>query len=104
METPFSPPPPLAMPSLTSTGSVTSHMEDQIVVSVGPYMFHREPHRLKRLTAKSALRASPPQSILSLARPCHPALNRRRQVAGVACMNVMLFAVNFLARSSPSAA
>ena len=44
-----------------SSTSVTSCVADQIVVSVGPYMFHSEPTRGSSFAARSDGRASPPQ-------------------------------------------
>src|SRR5207253_10425585 len=59
---------------------------DQIVVSVGPYMFHNSPQRGSSSLANSRDKASPPHSTLSLWSPFQPASISIRQVAGVACM------------------
>ena len=61
---------------------------DQIVVSVGPYMFHSSPPPA-RAVGERAGSASPPQSAVRPGRPGQPASSNRRQVAGVACIRVI---------------
>src|ERR1700730_3333959 len=79
-------------------------IDDQIVVSVGPYIFQRELQRVASLLAKSRERASPPQRILKVPLPFHPASSSSRQVAGVACIIVApLSAITFI-NLLPSAA
>src|SRR5262245_26219432 len=47
-------------------------MHDQIVVSVGPYMFHSDPTVGARVSARWRVRGSPPTSAVSLGRLVHP--------------------------------
>src|ERR1700680_2745290 len=70
-------------PSPASTRDVA----DQIVVSVGPYMFQSSP-RCESSSASFRGKASPPQSILNPGKPSQPASSSKRQVAGVACITV----------------
>src|ERR1051326_7810327 len=58
--------------------------DDQIVVSVGPYMFQSSPHLVRRSFARLRERASPPQSSFKRSPPVHPASISMRHVAGVA--------------------
>src|SRR5262249_47656875 len=57
---------------------------DQMVVSVGPYIFHRQPQRSVKDSANARGNDSPPQRILSSGEPSHPASSSNRHVAGVA--------------------
>ena len=66
----------------------TRYTDDQMVVSVGPYMFHNSPQRGSKVTARSGGRASPPQSAFKLRSPVQPASTNMRQVTGVACITV----------------
>src|ERR1044072_4596871 len=61
---------------------------DQIVASTGPYMFHRASHFCKRLSARLAGKASPPQSTFNFLLLCQPDSSSNLQVAGVACITV----------------
>ena len=63
---------------------------DQMVVSVGPYMFHSSPPSASRRSASSRGSASPPHSILRPGVPVQPLSSSSRQVAGVACNTVTL--------------
>src|SRR2546427_12031043 len=72
----------------TARPAVRRVAADQIVVSVGPYMFHNEALRWSRGSARSWFQASPPQRILSFGCPFQPAASNKRQVAGVACITV----------------
>src|SRR6267143_2625403 len=76
--------------------------DDQIVVSVGPYMFQSSPHLANKSFARSRDRASPPQSTLKRSLPVHPASISRRQVAGVACITVAPEVAIKLFKSRPS--
>ena len=67
---------------------VTRAMVDQIVVSVGPYMFHTAPARASSAWARSRGKASPPHRMRNCGSPCHPASISPRQVAGVACITL----------------
>src|SRR5215467_5831418 len=62
--------------------------DDQIVVSVGPYIFQSDPLRLTSSLASSRGRASPPHKTLNSSDPCQPASKSSRHVAGVACIIV----------------
>src|SRR5262249_35270408 len=57
---------------------------DQMVVSVGPYMFHRQPQRSIKDSANAGGSDSPPQRILRFGDPSQPASSSNRHVAGVA--------------------
>src|SRR5262245_22214553 len=81
-----------------SSSPLTSHTEDQMVVSVGPYTFHTSPTRSTMLPDSSLGSASPPHNPLRSGPPSHPASSSIRHVAGVACITV---APDFLI-SSPS--
>ena len=72
----------------TPVASSTRLVVDQIVVSVGPYMFQSCATLVSRTAARSIGMASPPQSALMSDLPLHPASSKRRQVEGVACMTV----------------
>ena len=67
---------------------VTRWMVDQIVVSVGPYMFHSSAQRGSSARARSGGRASPPHKTLRFGEPLHPAATSARHSAGVACITV----------------
>ncbi len=69
-------------------GSVRWAHVDQIVVSVGPYMFHRSRPRAISSSASAGGSASPPQSARSPGVPFHPESTSIRHVVGVACMAV----------------
>src|SRR5579862_9603541 len=73
---------------------------DQMVVSVGPYIFQRELHLGRRAWAKSLPQASPPQRIFKLGFPVQPDSSNMRQVAGVACMMVAWLCCNKLPKRS----
>ncbi len=79
-----------------SPSALTRSINDQMVVSVGPYMFHTSP-RSTNSPANSAASASPPHKIFSPFFPFHPASTSMRHVAGVACIIVI-----FRSISSPS--
>src|SRR5256885_1865040 len=66
----------------TACPALTRLAADQMVVSVGPYMFHKEPQRDSNRSANSRSQASPPHRILKFECPVHPASSNRRQVAG----------------------
>src|SRR5690242_5388336 len=83
---------------------VTGYTDDQIVVSVGPYMFHNWPHRGSNCAASSPGNASPPQSALRRELPFHPLSRRIRQVAGVACRTVTFQRLISAASCFPSVA
>src|SRR5438552_18524747 len=77
-------------------------MSDQMVVSVGPYMFQSDALLFSNWFANSHASASPPHRILILESPCHPASSSIRQVAGVACIMVTPEATSFSASCRPS--
>ncbi|MFT3764373.1 MAG: hypothetical protein QM820_02450 [Minicystis sp.] len=78
--------------------------QDQIVVSVGPYMFHTDPERSTRRSASSRGTASPPMSTFSSPSPAQPASSSSRNVVGVACSTVMRPASIRAASARPSTA
>src|SRR3989442_854347 len=61
---------------------------DQMVVSVGPYIFHNSLHRGRSSFARSGGRDSPPQRTLRVDEPLQPASTSARHVAGVACITL----------------
>ena len=61
---------------------------DQIVVSVGPYMFHSSSPSPTRLSASATGSASPPHSAFIPAGGVQPESTSIRHVVGVACMIV----------------
>src|SRR5437867_12902681 len=63
---------------------------DQMVVSVGPYIFQTELLLRSNCVANSREQASPPHSTLSSGLPFHPASISIRHIAGVACITVAL--------------
>src|SRR5689334_14239002 len=67
---------------------VTLQIVDQIVVSVGPYMFQSEEQRVINSRANSDGSASPPQRTFISLRPAQPCSISILQVAGVACITV----------------
>src|SRR6185436_20341479 len=75
---------------------------DQMVVSVGPYMFHSEPERSRRDRASAGGNASPPHNALNVGPPDQPASIRSRHVDGVACMTVASLARSKSRRRAPS--
>src|SRR5436305_503621 len=76
------------MGTVLVTSSETLNIEDQIVVSVGPYMFHNSRQRGRSSEARSAGSASPPHNAFNLGAPFQPESTNIRQVAGVACNTV----------------
>src|SRR5262245_15035769 len=64
------------------------YIVDQIVVSVGPYMFHTEPYFPISDWANSGRIASPPQNTFKSHLSLLSISNNIRQVIGVACMTV----------------
>src|SRR6266576_1941186 len=78
----------LPIGTFRSSRPSTRYTEDQMVVSVGPYMFHTEPQQAASLRASSGGSASPPTRALRFLPPCQPHSNRSLQVVGVACMTV----------------
>ena len=79
----------LAMGPPMSTGPSplpTSSTADQMVVSVGPYMFHTEAQRSRSASANSRDQASPPHSAFKRPSPSQPDSINNRQVVGVACI------------------
>ena len=70
------------------SADATRWMVDQMVVSVGPYMFHSSAHRGSSARTRSGGRASPPHRIFRLGEPLHPAATSARHSAGVACITV----------------
>src|SRR6267143_1551890 len=95
---------PCRGPPLKLTDEAIFVSVDQIVVSVGPYMFHNSPQRGSSSLANSRDNASPPHSTLSLRSPFQPASMSIRQVAGVACMMVAPQAAIRSFKSNPSEA
>ena len=67
---------------------VSMYTEDQMVVSVGPYIFHNSAQRGSSAAARSPGNASPPQSTFKPRSPGQPASINMRQVTGVACITV----------------
>src|SRR3546814_2267832 len=65
------------------SGCSTRQQVDQMVVSVGPYMFHVSQPMVIRRCARSSGSASPPTNTRNVGLPCHPASIRIRQVLGV---------------------
>src|ERR1051326_75654 len=55
------------------SADVTRWMVDQMVVSVGPYMFHSSAQRGSSASARSGGSASPPHSTFNCGDPLHPA-------------------------------
>ena len=73
---------------VTAVFSSSFEMVDQIVVSVGPYMFQTEADFCTNCDASFCETASPPIRILSPRSPVQPASSSMRHVAGVACITV----------------
>jgi len=69
-----------------SPSVVTRFAVDQIVVSVGPYMFHNSKSRSTNASASASGNASPPHNALKPGRPRQPESTSIRQVVGVACI------------------
>ena len=78
----------MGSPSRTGSSGSTFWMEDQIVVSVGPYIFHSSPTSGSNCPASPASHASPPQSAFSRGIGLSPARRSIFHVAGVACNTV----------------
>src|SRR3954468_9536234 len=83
---------------------LTFQTVDQIVVSVGPYIFQRDEQRGISCRAKSGGNASPPHRIFMCLRPFHPVSSKSRHVAGVACITVAQLFSNRCPRRRPSMA
>ena len=77
--------------------------EDQMVVSVGPYMFQACANALRSHAARSESRASPPHQIRMEVLE-KPSSRSSFQVAGVACMAVMASALSRRPSARPSRA
>src|ERR1043166_5941138 len=73
---------PMDTTPLTSSSLLT---EDQMAVSVGPYMFHTSRHNSINLAAKTGASASPPHNAFKFLLPTQPDSIMARHVAGVAC-------------------
>ncbi len=82
----------------------TRATDDQIVVSVGPYIFQSDLHRGSSASARSVDQASPPHRIFNSGLPVQPAASKSRQVAGVACITVAPQCFNRDESRNPSAA
>src|ERR1700722_14105150 len=63
----------------------TLPQEDQTVVSVGPYIFHKVPPPSTSRSPRSRGKASPPHNILNPGRERKPASSISRHEAGVPC-------------------
>src|ERR1700736_1785817 len=83
---------------------VIREVVDQTVVSVGPYIFQTDALLFNNSRAKSWGIASPPHRTFRLLSPCHPASNRSRHVAGVACITVVPDVSSVFLNSDPSLA
>ena len=77
---------------------------DQMVVSVGPYIFQTGPQVDSNRAERSRSIASPPHNTFSRRAPRQPESNNIRQVAGVACMTVALEVERVRAKATPSRA
>src|SRR5262249_39486688 len=73
----------------------TSSTADQIVVSVGPYMFHTEVARCTSSFASSLGNASPPHKTFSAGSPCQPVSSNCCHVTGVACTTVAFTSLKY---------
>ena len=91
-------------PINTSSSGLTRQAADQTVVSVGPYMFQREPPLSSNCRARSFGQGSPPHNILRRGLPLQPADNNIFQVLGVACITVAWHRVSSSAKACPSRA
>src|ERR1700733_7033010 len=69
----------IGRPMVTSSDLIRAS-DDQIVVSVGPYIFQTDPQVDTSRAARSRSIASPPQSTLRRRSPFHPDSNNLRQV------------------------
>src|ERR1700733_11249232 len=67
-----------------NSSDVTRQMVDQIVVSVGPYIFHTARLCVTNLAASDLYRGSPPTRTVICGFPRHPLNNISRHVDGVA--------------------
>ena len=75
---------------------------DQMVVSVGPYIFHSAAPQGSKRPAKSRVSSSPPHSIFKPGEPCQLAASSIFQVVGVACITVTLASSINCASTRPS--
>src|SRR5581483_1490127 len=89
-------------PISTSSSGLMLWIADQMVVSVGPYMFQSEPQRGSNARASSAVQASPPHKTFRRGWPVQPDANISRQVVGVACMTVAAERSNSSLKQPPS--
>src|SRR2546425_388038 len=76
---------PIGRPSETGAPTVTSAHEDQMVVSVGPYMFHNPTPAPTSHSAKPGGNPSPPHNTRRPRDGTQPSLKSIRHVDGVAC-------------------
>src|SRR6516164_445317 len=76
------------MDTIPVTPDSTLKTDDQTVVSVGPYIFHKPPTRESNSEARSPGKASPPQNAVNWRLPSQPDSINIRHVAGVACITV----------------
>src|SRR6185295_11210925 len=93
---------PIPPPSLTCPSPLCRLTLDQIVVSVGPYIFHNSPTRPVSSAASSWLNASPPTNPFICRLPCQPLSISSRQPAGVACITVASLSSSSCFNASPS--
>ncbi len=82
--------------------SSTRATEDQMVVSVGPYMFHSVTPVASRRRARSVGSASPPARAVKPGPPRQPVSSSMRQAEGVACIIVAPEVTRAVARRAPS--
>src|SRR4051812_30617759 len=75
----------IGRPTVMRSGSVMHRQVDQIVVSVGPYMFQSSAQRGISLRARSDVIGSPPQSTFNPGAPGQPDASSNLHVVGVAC-------------------
>src|SRR5579864_2511481 len=80
----------------------TALTADQMVVSVGPYMFHSEAHLGSNSSANCRGHASPPHRIFKWGLPCHPESSSSLHVERVACITVASLRCINAASSLPS--
>src|ERR1700744_6135653 len=80
----------IGRPMLFGPSAVICRAVDQIVVSVGPYMFQASQPVATMSARKLSLSASPPQTILTPSSLRQPERNSMLHVAGVACITVGL--------------
>ncbi|MNW62016.1 hypothetical protein D3C74_401190 [compost metagenome] len=77
---------------------------DQIVVSVGPYIFQSEPTLGSSSLATSGGRLSPPHNAFNRLLPAYPDSSSIFHVAGVACITVIPCVASSSPKTLPSAA